>query len=218
MDGSGCSSDRFCGPPGYTGFSSPFRKTCFSSPFASQCSDPGVNCISTYRTRGNCLFDNECDSGSCLNGGCAPANLDFPKVVSSLSYPDYLKYMTGVTGGAMAGVPETVCKEGMILVDRNGEIAPYCPIPNEPGTMPVCQQAYQHLWQCDQFKDKSQPGSQKAYEQCKRFENCFAYNLNYPDGSILPVAVKMNSECIGAATAAVQQTASRCATCQPTTN
>lgn len=215
MDGSSCSGARFCGVPGFTGFSSPYRLTCFGSAFASSCSEPSLNCISTYRTRGNCYFDAECDSGNCANGQCAPADLSFPRVVNSLSYNDYLKYMNGVTGGSMAGVPKAMCKQGMIMVQRDGKSEPYCPIPNEPGTMPVCQQAYQQLWQCDQFKDKSQPGSQQAYEQCKRFQDCFAYNVEYPDGSMLPVAVKMNSECLGAAAAAVQQTASRCATCQP---
>ncbi len=186
----------------------------------SQCgSTPTLNCIQTYRNRGTCYFDNECASNQCLNGACAPANLDYPKVVASLSYEDYEKYAQGAQGcGAQASQrtpPANVrCKEGMILVDYRGKIEPYCPIPNEAGTQPTCQQAYQTLWQCDQFKDRSDmPGSQQAYEQCKRFEESFAYNLQYPDGSILPVAVKMTPEGIGAANAAVAQTASRCTTC-----
>lgn len=215
MDASSCPGARFCGPPGFTGFSSPFRKTCFESAFASQCANPSLNCISTYRTRNSCLYDNECNSGKCSNGACAPADIDYPKVVSSLGYPDYLKYMQGVTGGTMAGVPKAVCKEGMIMVDYKGKREPYCPLPSEPGTQPACQQAFQNLWQCDQFKTSSKPGAHEAYLQCKDFQNCFAYNLSYPDGSILPMAVKMNSTCLGAASAAVQQTASRCATCQP---
>ncbi len=215
MDGSSCPQNRWCGPPGYTGFSSPFRKTCFSSAFASKCAEPSLNCITTYKTRGSCYFDAECRSGICANGQCAPADIDFPKAVSYLSYDDYLKYMNGVTGGSMAGVPKAKCKEGMILISKNGKTEPYCPIPSEPGTNPVCQQTYQNLWQCDQFKDKGQAGSQQAYEQCKRFQDCFAYNVSYPDGSILPIAVKMNSECLGASMAAAQQSSSRCSTCQP---
>ncbi len=126
-----------------------------------------------------------------------------------------MKYMEGVTGGSFAGVPKAKCKLGMIMVNHKGKTEPYCPIPSEPGTQPVCQQTYQNLWQCDQYKDKAQPGAQSTYEQCKRFEGCFAYNINFPDGSILPMAVKMNSMCLGASSAAVQQTASRCTTCQP---
>jgi len=220
MDGSGCASERFCnaascGPPGMNGFSSPFRRTCFQSPFASACSGPSLNCISTYRTRGSCYFDNECSSNKCLNGSCAPANLDYPKVVGHLSYNNYLKYMNGVTGGSMEGVPKLQCKEGMIMINHKGKTEPYCPVPSEPGTQPSCQQAYQNLWQCEQFKDRDQPGSHEAYLQCRNFEDCFAYNVSYPDGSILPVAVKMNSACLGAAAAAAEQTASRCTTCQP---
>jgi len=215
MDGSSCPGERFCGPAGFTGLSSPFRKVCFQSAFASQCANPSLNCITTYKTRGGCYFDNECNSLQCRNGACAPADIDYPKVVSSLSYKDYMKYMEGVTGGSMAGVPKAKCKLGMIMVNHKGKTEPYCPIPSEPGTQPVCQQTYQNLWQCGQYKDKAQPGAQSTYEQCKSFEGCFAYNLSYPDGSILPVAVKMNSLCLGAAAAATQQTASRCTTCVP---
>jgi len=220
MDGSQCSSERFCdakscGPPGYTGFSSPFRKTCFSSPFASSCSGPSLNCISTYRTRGGCYFDKECSSNQCLNGQCTSVEMDFPRVVGNLNYADYLKYMNGVTGESMQGVSKLKCNEDMIMVDYKGNTEPYCPIPSEPGTQPACQQTYQNLWQCDQFKARDQPGSFEAYQQCKNFEECFAYNLSYPDGSILPVAVKMNSACLGAAAAAAEQTASRCTTCRP---
>ncbi len=217
MDPSSCPGSQWCGPPGYTGLSSPyaFRKTCFQSPFVSQCANPALNCITTYASRGNCWFDIECNSGKCLNGACAPADLDIPQVVSSLSYGDYLKYMKGVTGGTMEGVPKARCKEGMVLVRYKGETEPYCPIPYEPGTMPVCQQTMQKLWQCGQYKDKSQPGAQKTYELCKQMENCFIYNVQYPDGKTHPVAVKMNSMCLGASAAAVQQSASRCSTCQP---
>jgi hypothetical protein len=139
-------------------------------------------------------------------------------VVGNLNNADFLKYMsgvTGVTGESMQSVPQLKCKEEMIMVNYNGKTEPYCPIPSEPGTQPACQQTYQNLWQCDQFKAREQPGSFQAYQQCKIFEDCFAYNVSYPDGSILPMAVKMNSTCLGAAAAAAEQTASRCASCRP---
>ncbi len=215
MDPSSCSNDgRFCGPVGINSASGPFAKLCFESSFVSKCGKAPLNCITTYAARGNCLFDAECNSRQCRNGTCASADIDFPQVVNSLSYDNYLKYMQGVTGGTMAGVPKAKCKEGMVLLKYKGKVEPYCPIPSQPGTQPVCQQTMQNLWQCSQYKNSSQPGSQKAYELCRNMEGCFAYNAQYPDGTVHPAMVKMNSFCLGVGNAAVQQSAMACTTCE----
>jgi hypothetical protein len=208
---------KFCSGPGFTGLSSTpqMRNICFDSPFATQCAASAVNCIQSYSTRGSCFFDSECRSNTCLNGQCAPFQPAHAQAISRLSYQDYMKYMAAATGGDMKRIPTADCKEGMVLAqmpDGNREVL--CPIPYEPRSMPVCQQAYQNLWQCNQYKDSSKCGAADAYQTCRKMQDCFVYNMEYPDGTTAPVSVKMNNMCLGAAKAAVEQTASRCVTAQ----
>jgi len=190
----------YCGPPGFTGYSSPYRKTCFQSPFLQgpESSNYDLNCIKTYAHRGNCIFDNECDSNTCDNGQCAPAALKNPRIIGTSSRKNY---------------NDVQCKNDVIFVQRDGKaIEPFCPIPYEPGTMPVCKQTYQNLWQCDQYK--TNPRMQSEFEKCKRMESCFIYDVPYNNTSeTYPVSVRMTPFCISAAESAVKQTASRCTSC-----
>lgn len=207
-------SAKFCQGPGFSGLNNVgMRNICFQSPFATACASNAVNCIQTYATRGSCIYSAECrDGASCINGACAPFAPAHAQAESALSYQDYMKYMAAATGSTQK-IPTADCKEGMVMAKMpDGSRQVLCPLPYEPRSMPVCQQAFQNLWQCDQYKNNSKPGAQDAYQTCRAMQDCFVYNMEYPDGTTAPVSVKMNNMCLGAAKAAVEQTASRCVT------
>ncbi len=213
-----CSCPAFCGPPGFTGLSSPYRKTCIESSFlpGTTIRENSLNCITTYANRGKCYFDADCSnppsSSNYLSSGVSAVNNavpdgTFPKVIHEVSSAEELKEDSG--SGSGRGLA-AVCKHPLVILQGHGETSYYCPIPSESGTQPACRQTMQNLWQCSQFPD----GSEKRY-LCNEMENCFAYNAQYPDGSVHPALVKMNDFCLGVASAAMEQSASRCTTCTP---
>lgn len=194
------------GPPGFTGPSTPYGKKCFESPYVTVNASTGaashhsqnIDCISTLSMRGPCYFDAECPNGGCVDGSCGMSEVKYPRIIRRL--PDGAqdqKYLA--------------CREGAVLIENvDGTRGAYCPIPYENGTMPACQQTMQHVWQCDKYRAA---GRDAEYDMCKKAEQCFVYNAEFPDGTVHPVSVRMTPFCMDAARASLEQSATRCVTC-----
>lgn len=240
MNGEVCPNARFCGPPGFTsrgnpftnvyglaqpptpgfnpgsGLDNSFRKYCFQPAFVTPCASNTVNCITGYAHRGGCYYGSECRSGSCKNGMCMSSfDNDNAKVINSLSHNDFVKYAASVNPGRRPDdqcAVNAVCKQGMVLANiGGGRKEVLCPLPNPVDSQPQYQQALMRVWQPDRFKD-SDP---EAYRVAKDLQSCFFQDVQYPNGTTAPVAVKMTPKCLAAAQAAIEQVAHIAGTCTP---
>lgn len=205
MNNDACVSSKWCGPPSW---SSPFRGMCFQPPYQTACSEPALNCLTTYATRGSCYFNAECaGNAQCINGSCASFKSNVPRAIARVT-PQELEAYVQSTMGNTATINQAKCKEPLLMVEHNGKREVVCPLPYERGSMPQCKYALQRVWQCDRY----QGINQDAFEQCNQFKDCFLYDIEFPGGQTHPVGVKMNNMCLGAADAALRETASRCST------
>lgn len=213
MNQEACGNLKYCGVPN---FSSPYRRACFQPPFTTPCSQDNVNCMNTYGIRGSCYYDAACNSGNCQNGQCAPFESRNAKVISQLSNADYQRYLSS-TGNTSAGTT-AVCSNPMLLVEMNdkhnkGKREVLCPVDIPQNTSLNCKYALQKVWQCDRYKDTGDRYAYNAFSLCKDFEDCFVYDTAFPNGELQPVSVKMNNKCLGAAQAALRQSAMQCTSC-----
>ena len=139
------------------------------------------------------------------------------KVISSLSYNDFTKYAAAVDSGRAPQdqcAVNAVCKQGMVLADvGGGRKEALCPLPNPVHSQPQYQQALMRVWQPDRFKD-SDP---EAYSVAKDLQSCFFQDVQYPNGTTAPVAVKMSTKCLAAAQAAIEQVGYLGSTCTANT-
>lgn len=220
MDDSSCPTARWCGPPSW---SSPFRRLCFQPPFETPCSEPSVNCISTYAARGGCLFDQEClptatgQPQRCVDGTCSSYSSGNPRALSQVSYEDFLRLSGAVASASCApsALPPTIamCREPMLLVEHEGRRQVVCPIPYDPETMPQCKQCMRLGFGCGRYRDQNCPNAFSDYQRCREFERCFKYDILFPNGQTQPVGVVMTNECLGAARALLRQCAALCGNC-----
>ncbi len=229
MNGEVCPNQKFCGPPGFTSRGTPFRnvygqsesgsddsyrKYCFQPAFVTPCAATTVNCVTGYAARGGCYYGAECRSGSCIGGKCAsPFVNDNAKVINSMSYGDFEKYARATNDGSYCdNRTQAICKNGMVLADvGNGRREVLCPLPNPVHSQPQYQQALMRVWQPDRFKDRDP----EAYKVARDLQQCFYQDVQYPNGTTAPVAVKMTPKCLAAAEAAIKQVAHLGTTCNP---
>ncbi len=206
-----CPSAKFCGPPSW---SSPFRRICFQPPYSTQCSEPQVNCISTYATRTGCLFNEECRTvdgkqGTCVNGQCSTYNYQAPQAIGQASYEDVARYAQAMTGKPLdANMPR--CNSDLITVMKDGRREVVCPISIDTSVLPQCTNCLKTVWQCQRFKGVDD----KKYAQCKALEDCMVQNITFPNGTTQANGVKMTPQCVAAAQVALKQCEPRCASCR----
>lgn len=208
-----CSSCSFCRSPQIARFAaSPYRRLCMQAPFVTECNKSVENCINTVSTRGGCVTNNECAPGStCVSGRCQGTfNSGLPKAVGQLTFDDYQRYLEATTGD-VKGMTVLKSTLPMTMVEHKGRRFPVALIPSDRNSQPQCRNCLQSLWQCDQLY--SEADDYAAYQACKVMEDCFVYDLQYPDGQVHPVAVKLNNHCVGAAQAALESCAVSCASC-----
>lgn len=109
-------------------------------------------------------------------------------------------------------LPQGLTSPILILRTADGSKVAALPIRNDVAVEPQLQQAMLDVWQPERFAESNKPD---AYELATSLrDTCFFKDVRYPDGTLLPLAVRATPKCIAAAQAAWQQvypTVSSCA-------
>jgi len=195
----------FRGPPG---LATPFyRNFCFEPPFSTTSPEPNscgccgqsndqhsLNCIRSYASRSACQFSGECDQvgNRCMNGQCTSYLSDNPRVLDEIPSENLEAYAQAMG----LPPPRMTCKNQTILVrDKYGRKFLACPLTaTDYKKTPQLATCLKTIWNCRRFKAA---GNEPAYNQCQSFQDCFLYDAVRPDGSIIPISVKLNDECMG---------------------
>lgn len=95
-------------------------------------------------------------------------------------------------------------RTGMLLMDDGtGRKVIACPVPVDPHVDNQYQQAFLDVWQPNRFAETNKP---EAYSMASDIrDHCFFKDATYPNGTTLPLAVRMTPKCLAAADAAIAQ-------------
>lgn len=95
-------------------------------------------------------------------------------------------------------------RTGMLLIDDGtGQQVIACPVPVDPHVDNQYQQAFLDVWQPNRFAETNKP---EAYAMTSDIrDQCFFKDATYPNGTTLPLAVRMTPKCLAAADAAIAQ-------------
>jgi len=216
-----------------------FQRICFSPPFTTGCNQ-SVNCIDTIATSAGCVYDAECPGGQrCKDAVCTPnvrtgpqyqSNGSYgsfamgnshatptinPQGIDSFSYndPRLLQHLPAPFGESMASAQkflETTCPSSPGLLYTQAADAPpglVCPL--FPGYVKErnCQNCIQTLAKCNMLSGFL---SKEQYDECKKRESCFQYDIALPNGILHPVGYRMTPECVAVARDAITQCSHDC--------
>lgn len=203
---------RFRGP---VGIATPYVQTqCFQPAYVSATESSGsardLNCTQTWASTGACYYDQECNNidGKCASGMCGTYYSNNPRVVRELSPGEVSDYCQN------AGNCDIALGDEVLLVSYLGENHVVVPIQKtyHYRNDPQCATCLKTVWACNRFKAS---GNHAAYRQCKKFESCFLYDIVRPDGTMIPVGLKLTPECVACGRVALTKCANNCGNCMP---
>lgn len=192
-DGSIFMEQRYCFQPAFV-----TPKSCIDGPASAL-----TNCVGGAASQSSCIVAGD----TCHSQRQQMAfESDNAKVVSKLSAAEFAAYSAAVTpdGPSIEGRP--YCKNGMLLLStRNEGPVVACPLPNDVEVEPQYQQAILDMWQPGRFAETNKPDAHRMAAEIR--DKCFFKDVVYPNGTILPLAVRMTPKCIAAADAAIRTAA-----------
>lgn len=164
----------------------PYERFCFDAAYNTPGNTNLVPCVHSYgQTKGAPIT------------GAIPA--DFT--------PVSLVRLSAQQSAAHVAASTLRCKQPLIETWHNGKRQVMCPIATADSRRINCGNALRTVWQCDRFKAAGQLDN---YNKCMALANCFQYDVQLPDGTTVPVAVKATDTCMAAAAAALEQCAPEC--------
>lgn len=100
-------------------------------------------------------------------------------------------------------LPNGLSSPILILRTSDGTKVAALPIRNDVSVEPQLQQAMLGVWQPERFAESNKPDAHALATSLR--DTCFFKDVRYPDGTLLPLAVRATPKCIAAAQAAWQQ-------------
>lgn len=189
--GASSSSACYIGPPGLNSRATPFGNVSFATKPYVYCMEPAYT--SPYNPNAkNCVYTVRSSPSSGDPASAAPAA---PFVSDKSMY-------------VVSDVVNPQQDQQRLLLIRNGagEEVVVVPVPIDLSVDPQIQQSILRGWQPGRFAETNKPD---AYALARDLQNhCFYENVQYPNGTILPLAVRNTPKCLAAAQAAIEQSKS----------
>ena len=217
-----------------------FQRICFSPPFTTGCNESVNCIDTIATTAGCVYDAECPDSHRCKDAMCVPKmkrSLGEPSTGSYGSYargnshsipfinpqeldsfsnndPGFLRYLPAPYNKSMAmgqRFLETTCPStpGILYTKASPSSEPGLVCPLFPGYVKErnCRNCIKTLESCNMLSGFL---SKEQYDQCKKREECFQYDIALKSGIIHPIGYKITPECVAVARQAIEQCGSEC--------
>lgn len=238
QSGPGCKSAKaITGLGGPIGTATPFvdgtdlfQRICYSPPYLTE-TEGALDCVETFATMAGCRWDAECPpTHACVRAECRPreeiARITGGNAISAIGpravgwfarddarVAEFVPAPYNTSAHAVKNYLEKACPSstGVLVTECNTAqcgTSLVCPYYNGNPQARNCANCIRNLYKCDYFRGFM---SEPEYQECKRKENVFQYDVATPNGTTPPaLSYKMDPASLPVVREALYQCANDC--------
>lgn len=209
----------FRGPPGFQ--QALFMPECYQPPFLISDGMTGV-CNTNYASVGSCLSDTECQISKtgnvCSSGTCLQQISNEPSQLFNSQGNRHIgqfksgnarinRWVDNQEKRQLESTGNVALQDMFLATDADGEQFYGAPLSTSQPAREQCNTCLRTIWQCNRFVDT---GEIDKYNQCKQMEQCIKYNVQQPNGRLIPTSVVATPTCLGVVKGALNVCAVQC--------